>query len=92
MNEEIAEMHHQIDGIKFIGLRFFTVFGEWGRPDMFMLKLFKAHLTKNIFYLNNYGNHLRDFTYIGDVVESVEQLIKKNLTNMKFLISVLIGQ
>ena len=49
LNEEIAEMHHQIDGIKFIGLRFFTVFGEWGRPDMFMLKLFKAHLTKIFF-------------------------------------------
>ena len=91
LNEEIAEMHHQIDGIKFIGLRFFTVFGEWGRPDMFMLKLFKAHY-KNIFYLNNYGNHLRDFTYIGDMSESVEQLIKKKFNKHEILISVLIGQ
>ena len=70
-------MHQKIDKINFIGLRFFTVFGEWGRPDMFMLKLFKAHTTKGIFYLNNYGNHERDFTYIGDVVKAVEKLIKK---------------
>ena len=77
LNEELAEMHQQICNIKFIGLRFFTIFGEWGRPDMFMLKLFKAHLTNDIFYLNNYGNHLRDFTYVGDAVESVEKLIKK---------------
>ena len=78
LNEEIADMHQKIDKINFIGLRFFTVFGEWGRPDMFMLKLFKAHLTKKIFYLNNYGNHLRDFTYIDDVVKAVEKIIKKS--------------
>ena len=77
LNEEIAEMHQKIDKINFTGLRFFTVFGEWGRPDMFMLKLFKAHMTNRIFYLNNYGNHLRDFTYIGDVVKAVEKIIKK---------------
>jgi len=78
INEEIAEMHQKIDKIKFIGLRFFTVYGEWGRPDMFMLKLFKAHMTNKTFFLNNYGNHLRDFTYIGDVVKAVGKLIKKN--------------
>ena len=77
LNEEIAEMHQKIDKINFIGLRFFTVFGEWGRPDMFMLKLFKAHTTKGMFYLNNYGNHERDFTYIGDVVKTVDKLIKR---------------
>lgn len=81
LNEEIAEMHQKIDKINFTGLRFFTVFGEWGRPDMFMLKLFKAHLTKKVFYLNNYGNHLRDFTYIGDVVKAVEKLIKKKFNH-----------
>ena len=46
---------------------------------MFMLKLFKAHTTKGMFYLNNYGNHERDFTYIGDVVKTVDKLIKENL-------------
>ena len=78
LSEEMAEMYQKISKIKFIGLRFFTVYGEWGRPDMFMMKLFKSHMTNKIFYLNNYGNHLRDFTYIGDVVEAITKLIKKN--------------
>ena len=46
--KKIAEMHQKIDNINFVGLRFFTIFGEWGRPDMFMMKLFKAHMKKNI--------------------------------------------
>ena len=79
LNEEIAEMYQKIYKIQFIGLRFFTVYGEWGRPDMFMMKLFKAHMTRNIFYLNNYGNHLRDFTYIGDIVKIVYKLFKTKL-------------
>ena len=78
LNEEIAEMHQKIDKINFVGLRFFTVFGEWGRPDMFMLKLFKAHSTNKTFYLNNFGNHLRDFTYVEDVVKVISKIIKKN--------------
>jgi len=78
LSEEMAEMYQKISDIKFVGLRFFTVYGEWGRPDMFMMKLFKSHMTNKIFYLNNYGNHLRDFTYIGDVVKAVSKLIKKN--------------
>ena len=53
------------------GLRFFTIYGEWGRPDMFMLKLFKSSSKKTKFYLNNYGNHKRDFTYIGDATNAV---------------------
>ena len=79
LNEEIAEMYQKIYKIKFIGLRFFTIYGEWGRPDMFMLKLFRAHMTKNIFYLNNYGNHLRDFTYIGDILKIINKLLKLKL-------------
>jgi len=68
---------------KYIGLRFFTVFGEWGRPDMLILKFLKKSKNKNIFYLNNSGKHWRDFTYIEDVVENLERLLlkkyKKNL-------------
>ena len=78
-------MHHKIDSTKFLGLRFFTVFGEWGRPDMFMLKLFKAHIKNKYFYLNNYGNHLRDFTYIGDVVKLIGKLLNKNFTRHEIL-------
>ena len=50
-----------------IGLRFFTIFGEWGRPDMLLIKLFEAIRNKEKLQINNYGNHYRDFTYIGDV-------------------------
>ena len=45
---------------KILGLRFFTVYGEWGRPDMFIFKMLKAHKNNKIFYLNNFGNHERD--------------------------------
>ena len=51
INEEIAELYQKNYKINFIGLRFFTIYGEWGRPDMFMLKLFKSYLNKDIFYL-----------------------------------------
>ena len=81
INEQVAKMYQETCKIKFIGLRFFTIYGEWGRPDMFMFKLFKSHLNKNFFYLNNYGNHLRDFTYIGDVVRIVEKIIRKKTIN-----------
>lgn len=79
MNEELADYYSKIYKTQFIGLRFFTIFGEWGRPDMFMLKLFKAWKLKKIFYLNNFGNHLRDFTFIGDVVNIFNKLIYKNV-------------
>ena len=78
-NEEIAEIFLKNSSIKCIGLRFFTVFGEWGRPDMFMMKLFKAFKEKKFFYLNNFGNHSRDFTYIEDVVKILILLINKNI-------------
>jgi len=80
INEEIANLKQYNFKINFIGLRFFTIFGEWGRPDMFMFKLFKAFFLKKTFYLNNYGNHIRDFTYIGDVKKIVEKLINKKIS------------
>jgi UDP-glucuronate 4-epimerase len=78
INEEMADIYQKQHNIKFIGIRFFTVFGEWGRPDMFMFKLFRSFFLKNTFYLNNFGNHLRDFTYIDDVVKCMYKLIYKN--------------
>ena len=48
LNEKNAELYSNLDSLNLIGLRFFTVFGEWGRPDMFMMKLFKAHWKKSI--------------------------------------------
>ncbi len=75
-NEEIAQNFFEIYKFKSTGLRFFTVFGEWGRPDMFMLKLLNASFKKKKFYLNNNGNHFRDFTYIKDVISLIIKLRK----------------
>ena len=78
-NEEMAAIFSQLYKIKMVGLRFFTVFGEWGRPDMFMMKyLNSSYDPKKKFYLNNFGNHTRDFTYIDDVCEIVYKLIIKD--------------
>jgi len=89
-NESITEIYSKLHGIDSIGLRFFTVYGEWGRPDMFLFKIFYSILTKKIFQLNNSGNHSRDFTYINDVNIILEKLLKKKLEKraIKFLIFV----
>ena len=76
-NEEMAEVYSKLYGFNTVGLRFFTVFGEYGRPDMFIFKLLRCAFKKKIFQLNNFGNHIRDFTYINDVVRFIE-LIKFN--------------
>jgi len=86
-NEEIAEIFLQNSSIKCIGLRFFTVFGELGRPDMLVYKYLQSIFNKNKkFYLNNYGNHTRDFTYIKDVCEIMYKLLKSrtNKTHQVF--------
>jgi len=79
-NEETAEIFSRFYGLNIIGLRFFTVYGEWGRPDMFMMKYLGTNLNKKKkFYLYNYGNHFRDFTYIKDVNSIIFKLIKKKI-------------
>ncbi len=82
INEIMCESYSRIYKIKIVGLRFFTVFGEWGRPDMLIFKYIKSNLDKKIFILNSNGQHFRDFTYIDDVVSILEKLlylkIKKN--------------
>ena len=70
--------------LKSVGLRFFTVYGEWGRPDMFIMKYINSYRQKKVFYLNNYGNHLRDFTYINDVTKILENLTMKRKKIKKF--------
>jgi len=87
LNEIISEFYSRTFNINLIGLRFFTVYGEWGRPDMFLFKLFKNFFNKSIFYLNNSGNHKRDFTYINDVVQILIDLMKnKYLKSRKNII------
>lgn len=77
MNEEIAAMFVKNFNMKLAGLRFFTVFGEWGRPDMLLIKFFSYAEKKKIFLVNNSGNHYRDFTYIKDVNKILFELLNK---------------
>ena len=83
INENLAELFSYKYTIPFIGLRLFTVYGEWGRPDMFILKLLKHLNEKKIFNLNNSGYHFRDFTYIEDVTEICNRLMKKKFKTQK---------
>ena len=67
----------KIGKTKFIGLRFFSIYGSFGRPDMLIYKILNCYEKKKIFYLNNYGNHTRDFTFIDDVVSIIDKLKQK---------------
>jgi len=81
-NEKIAETFSRSMKTKIIGLRFFSIYGEWGRPDMMILKYLLASKFNKPFELYNYGNHYRDFTYINDAVNLVlninSKLLKSN--------------
>ena len=84
-NEEMAEVYSKLYRFNAVGLRFFTVFGEYGRPDMFIFKLLRCAFKKEIFQLNNFGNHIRDFTYINDVINLITRIkIKNSICNQIF--------
>lgn len=70
-NELMAHVYHHQYGLNVTGLRFFTVYGPWGRPDMSPFIFLKALLTQQPIKLFNDGNHRRDFTYIDDIVAGV---------------------
>ncbi len=76
-NELMAHAYSHLYGLPSTGLRFFTVYGPWGRPDMAMFIFAKAIVEGHPIRLFNYGKMLRDFTYVDDVVEAVERLIDK---------------
>jgi UDP-glucuronate 4-epimerase len=76
-NELMAHAYAHLFGIPMTGLRFFTVYGPWGRPDMAMWIFAKAILAGEPIRLFNNGNMRRDFTYIDDVVESVVRLVDR---------------
>ena len=77
-NEDISKIYSKYYDLRLTGLRLFTIYGEWGRPDMFIMKFLNAIFNKNPMILFNRGNHLRDFTYIDDVTEIIKKLIFKN--------------
>ena len=91
-NEEIAEIYSNYYKIKFVGLRFFTIYGEWGRPDMLILKFISSIRRKKRFYLNNFGNHYRDFTYINDAIKNLKILLFKNLKKKHEIYNVCSGR
>jgi len=76
-NEAMAHAYAHLFGLPATGLRFFTVYGPWGRPDMAMWLFTEAIVTGRPVRLFNYGKMRRDFTYIDDVVESVVRLIER---------------
>lgn len=76
-NELMAHVYSQLYGIPVTGLRFFTVYGPWGRPDMAPMIFTKAILAGEPIRVFNNGNLSRDFTYIDDIIEGVVRVIDK---------------
>jgi UDP-glucuronate 4-epimerase len=76
-NELMAHTYSHLYNLSTTGLRFFTVYGPWGRPDMALFLFTKAILMGQKIPVFNYGNHLRDFTYIQDIVDGIIQVIGK---------------
>lgn len=73
-NEEYSKKILKNTDIKVIGLRLFTIYGEWGRPDMLIIKFLKLAKQKKFFELNYNGNLYRDFTYIKSAVKLIKNL------------------
>jgi UDP-glucuronate 4-epimerase len=76
-NELMAHTYSHLYSLPTTGLRFFTVYGPWGRPDMALFMFTKAILEGDKISVYNYGNHRRDFTYIDDIVEGVVRVLDK---------------
>ena len=74
-NEVMAYSYSQIFNLPITMLRFFTVYGPWGRPDMFLFKYVEASLNNKQITLFNSGNHIRDFTYVEDVAKCISKII-----------------
>lgn len=77
-NELMAHTYSHLYDMPTTGLRFFTVYGPWGRPDMALFMFTKNILEGKPIKVFNYGNHRRDFTYIDDIVEGVIRTLDHN--------------
>ena len=82
-NELIADSYHLNFDLNSTGLRFFTVYGPYGRPDMSAYKFVNNILRNKKINVFNKGSHARDFTYIDDVVEAIYKIINKSRKNSK---------
>lgn len=76
-NELMAHTYSHLYNLPTTGLRFFTVYGPWGRPDMALFKFTKSIVNGESIDVYNHGNMMRDFTYIDDIVESISRLVEK---------------
>ncbi len=76
-NELMAHTYSHLYNLPTTGLRFFTVYGPWGRPDMALFKFTKAIVNDEEIDVYNHGNMMRDFTYVDDIVEAISRLVKK---------------
>jgi len=76
-NELMAHTYAHLYGLPCTGLRFFTVYGPWGRPDMALFKFTRQILAGEPIDVFNYGKHRRDFTYIDDIIEGVVRVMDR---------------
>jgi UDP-glucuronate 4-epimerase len=76
-NELMAHTYSHLFGLETIGLRFFTVYGPWGRPDMALFKFVKGIIENEPIDLYNNGEMYRDFTYVEDVAKTIQKLVFK---------------
>jgi len=76
-NELMAHTYSHLYDLPTTGLRFFTVYGPWGRPDMALFKFTKAILAGENIPVFNFGKHRRDFTYIDDIVEGITRVLDR---------------
>ena len=76
-NEVMAYSYSNIHKLPATGLRFFTVYGPYGRPDMALYKFANSILKNKFLTMFNYGKHKRDFTYIDDVCDAIKKIISK---------------
>ncbi|MDR1848913.1 MAG: NAD-dependent epimerase [Zoogloeaceae bacterium] len=79
-NELMAHAYSHLYGLPTTGLRFFTVYGPWGRPDMALFKFTRAILAGEALQVFNHGKHRRDFTYIDDIVEGIVRVLDRPAT------------
>ena len=83
-NELMASSFSQLYQMKISALRFFTVYGPWGRPDMALFKFTNNILRKKQIDIYNFGKHKRDFTYIDDCVNAIKLIIHAKKKRKKF--------
>ena len=79
----LQECYSHLFEIQCVGLRFFTVYGPWGRPDMATFIFTKSILENKTIPIFNYGKMERDFTYIDDIVQGILGALKKNINGHK---------